>query len=171
MMRRGDVEEPVPQNFTGKVRYHTRRSCTAIWAPVGRGAIVVIEAVDRAVDSCYHGIARGCRSACRCLPCERLRPGPEKPKEAEKEMTPEELAVTRGHGVGIFLIVFSTVMREGIESVIFLAGVGNSKPISLILPGIIGLLCGISVGLFLYYTGKQVSVRAHTHRRHAASVH
>lgn len=55
-----------------------------------------------------------------------------------------------------FIAIFLTVIREGLESVIFLAGVGNAKPTAIILPGIVGLICGCAVGFVLYYTGKTV---------------
>ncbi|GFH09993.1 iron transporter Ftr1, partial [Haematococcus lacustris] len=64
--------------------------------------------------------------------------------------------VSNSHGKGIFMIVFVTVLREGIESVIFLAGVGNAKPSSLPLPGLVGFACGVAAGMFLYYSGRQV---------------
>mmetsp|Transcript_10892 Transcript_10892/g.23475 ORF Transcript_10892/g.23475 Transcript_10892/m.23475 type:complete len:524 (+) Transcript_10892:94-1665(+) len=57
---------------------------------------------------------------------------------------------------GIFIVTFSTVLREGLESVVFLMGIGNAKPSAIPLSGVIGIACGVTVGIFLYYTGKQV---------------
>lgn len=58
-----------------------------------------------------------------------------------------------------FIAIFLTVVREGLESVVFLAGVGNSltSPYAILLPGFVGILCGLSVGFILYFTGKGVS--------------
>ena len=49
-----------------------------------------------------------------------------------------------------------TVLREGLESVIFLFGVGNASPLSIPISGLIGILCGLSVGVVIYYSGKKV---------------
>lgn len=56
----------------------------------------------------------------------------------------------------IWILVFTTVMREGIESVVFLGGLGNVKLKAVPLPAVVGIICGVLVGVFLFYTGKQV---------------
>ena len=56
----------------------------------------------------------------------------------------------------IFILALVTVVREGLETMVFLAGVGNAKPTAIPLPGIVGIICGVLVGVALYYTGKQV---------------
>jgi hypothetical protein len=54
--------------------------------------------------------------------------------------------------------------------------VGNTQPRALPLPGIVGLLMGITVGAILYYTGKQVrgvisnQVEQHHHDYHNGSI-
>ena len=54
---------------------------------------------------------------------------------------------------GIFLLAFTTTLREGIEAVVFLAGVtAGQKVQSVILPCFVGLLMGLAVGVVLYYT-------------------
>lgn len=53
----------------------------------------------------------------------------------------------------VFLLAFSATLREGIESVIFLAGVTSSTSATAIpIPGIIGIILGLAVGVFLYYS-------------------
>ncbi|KAJ3115718.1 hypothetical protein HDU96_000130 [Phlyctochytrium bullatum] len=55
---------------------------------------------------------------------------------------------------GMFLIPFVTVLREGLEGVIFLAGIAISEPLSTIpLSGLAGLLLGLLLGLGIYQTG------------------
>ncbi|CAK0737138.1 hypothetical protein CVIRNUC_000861 [Coccomyxa viridis] len=57
----------------------------------------------------------------------------------------------------VFLLAFSTTLREGIESVIFLTGVSAGiDPRSIPIAGIVGILLGLAVGIILYYTGKQI---------------
>ena len=54
---------------------------------------------------------------------------------------------------GIFLLAFSTTLREGIEAVVFLFGVTAGQKIqSIILPGFVGVIMGLAVGVILYYT-------------------
>ncbi|KAI3400014.1 hypothetical protein diail_4848 [Diaporthe ilicicola] len=51
----------------------------------------------------------------------------------------------------LFILPFVTVLREGIEAIIFVAGVSFSAPASAFpLPAVVGLLVGILVGYILY---------------------
>lgn len=53
----------------------------------------------------------------------------------------------------MFILAFTTTLREGLEAVIFLAGTtAGGSPESIPIPGIIGLIIGIIVGVLLYYT-------------------
>lgn len=69
---------------------------------------------------------------------------------------PDMTPATRQEWWSIWLLVFTTVIREGIESVVFLGGVGNSKPSGIPLAGVVGITAGVLVGMFLFYSGKQV---------------
>lgn len=51
----------------------------------------------------------------------------------------------------MFVLPFITVLREGIEAVIFVAGVSFSAPATAIpLPTVVGILVGVLVGWLLY---------------------
>ncbi|GIL73371.1 hypothetical protein Vretimale_4789 [Volvox reticuliferus] len=63
---------------------------------------------------------------------------------------------TRRENMNIFFLVFTTVLREGIESVVFLGGLANVQLSAIPLPAVVGIVCGCLVGVFLYYSGKQV---------------
>ncbi len=64
----------------------------------------------------------------------------------------QEAKSKMGEG-GIFLLAFTTTLREGIETVVFLAGVtAGQKVQAIILPCFVGLLMGLAVGVLLYYT-------------------
>ncbi|KXZ41484.1 hypothetical protein GPECTOR_439g322 [Gonium pectorale] len=63
---------------------------------------------------------------------------------------------TRRESWKIWILVFTTVVREGIESVVFLGGLGNVKLTSIPLAAFVGITCGVLVGVFLFYTGRQV---------------
>ena len=51
----------------------------------------------------------------------------------------------------MFILPFITVLREGLEAVVFIAGVSFSSPASAVpLPVVIGLIAGGFVGFLLY---------------------
>jgi hypothetical protein len=47
-------------------------------------------------------------------------------------------------------LALTIVIREGLESVVFLTGIGQGQVVALILPGILGVLVGLIVGWFIY---------------------
>lgn len=154
--QQGEVEEPEPTTWHGRLRRSYTKTVGVVCLPVGRVLEAFVDVVERGCGKCCTGLETCGRSVRR-----RMLPskyGLEEPKQTPglEDGVVADLAVGRSHSWGIFLVVFSTVLREGIESVIFLAGVGNNDPQSLILPGVVGLVCGLAVGFFLYYTGKQV---------------
>ncbi|KAH7387653.1 hypothetical protein KP509_16G034800 [Ceratopteris richardii] len=54
----------------------------------------------------------------------------------------------------LFLIPFTVVVREGLESVVFLGGIGlQGSGTAYPIPAIVGILCGIVVGYILYKGG------------------
>lgn len=63
----------------------------------------------------------------------------------------------------MFILPFVTVLREGLEAVVFVAGAGvtttNSKASSFPLPVVCGLLCGLLVGVFIFYGGSHSSLQ------------
>jgi hypothetical protein len=56
----------------------------------------------------------------------------------------------------VFIVSFVTLLREGIEVTFFLGGTTNVPPQAIPLPALVGIVCGVLVGVFLYYTGKMV---------------
>lgn len=81
----------------------------------------------------------------------------EKKWAAKLEDAAAKIDVGRGNQWSIFLLAFTAVFREGVESVIFLAGVSTTTSWTAIpLAGIVGVLIGLAVGFALYYTGKQI---------------
>lgn len=60
----------------------------------------------------------------------------------------------------MFILPFITVLREGLEAVVFIGGVGLSSPASSFpLPVITGLLAAIAIGVMLYYSGANTSLQ------------
>ena len=51
----------------------------------------------------------------------------------------------------MFILPFITVLREGLEAVVFVGGVSLSEPATSIpLAVVVGVLCGVAVGYFIY---------------------
>ncbi|ABN67490.2 plasma membrane iron permease [Scheffersomyces stipitis CBS 6054] len=60
----------------------------------------------------------------------------------------------------MFILPFITCLREGLEAVVFVGGVGLSSPATAFpIPVITGLIAGIAVGTLLYYSGSTVSLQ------------
>ncbi|KAJ8139666.1 hypothetical protein OXX80_009871 [Metschnikowia pulcherrima] len=60
----------------------------------------------------------------------------------------------------MFVLPFITVLREGLEAVVFVGGVGLSSPASSFpIPVITGLIAGILVGILMYYSGANFSLQ------------
>jgi len=79
-------------------------------------------------------------------------------QEKWKVKISQSMAVTQGTGFvsksrkyAMFILPFVTVLREGIEAVIFIGGVGLSKPASSFpLAALIGIACSVLVGYLIY---------------------
>lgn len=60
----------------------------------------------------------------------------------------------------MFILPFITCLREGLEAVVFVGGVGINQPAtSFPIPVIVGLIAGILVGWLLYYCGSSLSLQ------------
>ncbi len=60
----------------------------------------------------------------------------------------------------LFILPFITVLREGIEAIVFVGGVSiNSPATSFPLPVVVGLIAGVSVGVLLYFFGSSISLQ------------
>lgn len=60
----------------------------------------------------------------------------------------------------MFILPFITCLREGLEAVVFVGGVGLNQPASSFpLPVICGLIAGVVVGFLLYYFGSTISLQ------------
>ncbi|GEQ66995.1 hypothetical protein JCM33374_g658 [Metschnikowia sp. JCM 33374] len=60
----------------------------------------------------------------------------------------------------MFILPFVTTLREGLEAVVFVGGVGlNSPASSFPIPVICGLIAGILVGVAMYYSGANFSLQ------------
>ncbi|KAG8927281.1 high-affinity iron permease [Tulasnella sp. 417] len=59
----------------------------------------------------------------------------------------------------LFLLPFVTVMREGLEAVVFIGGVSlGQKATAIPLAAIVGLICGLTVGFIIYKSSSRTSI-------------
>lgn len=66
---------------------------------------------------------------------------------------------TNGITDSMFVLPFVTVLREGLEAVVFVGGVGLSTPAKAFpIPVVLGLLCGFLVGFLLYKGNRYMSI-------------
>jgi uncharacterized membrane-anchored protein YhcB (DUF1043 family) len=69
----------------------------------------------------------------------------------------QDAGFQKSHAWSVFLLAASAVLREGIESVIFLAGVGSQTSFKAIpLACLVGLVVGLAVGFLIYYSGRAI---------------
>lgn len=60
---------------------------------------------------------------------------------------------TKAGKSGIFLLAFTTTLREGLETAVFITGSNTaSGAASIPLAGLVGVICGLIVGMLLFYT-------------------
>jgi high-affinity Fe2+/Pb2+ permease len=63
-----------------------------------------------------------------------------------------DVAAARRQRFSVFILAYTTTLREGIESVLFLTSVSASTGAeSIPIPGIIGVLLGVLTGMALFY--------------------
>jgi high-affinity iron transporter len=94
--------------------------------------------------------------AVQATPCPP--PGlPARPPAAQAAANSTNPDGARSKGYSAFVLAFTAVLREGIEAVIFLAGVGSQTGIASIpLAALAGLVVGLAVGLAIYYSGRAI---------------
>ncbi|KAG9005057.1 high-affinity iron permease [Tulasnella sp. 427] len=70
----------------------------------------------------------------------------------------EKLEISSGKWA-LFLLPFITVMREGLEAVVFIGGVSlGQKATAIPLAAIVGLICGLIVGFIIYKSSSRTSI-------------
>ncbi|KAJ3270907.1 hypothetical protein HK104_004824 [Borealophlyctis nickersoniae] len=61
----------------------------------------------------------------------------------------------------LFFLPFITILREGIEAIVFMGGVAVSEPGSSIpLAAVVGILVGIAIGFAMYHGGSHIAFRS-----------
>ncbi|EFN52192.1 hypothetical protein CHLNCDRAFT_139414 [Chlorella variabilis] len=78
-------------------------------------------------------------------------------RKLEGAMDGDRQAAARSYRWSILLLALSATLREGIESVLFLTGVSQGDGVkSIIIPGIVGVILGLGVGMLIFYTGRTI---------------
>ncbi len=121
---------------------------------------LLIRACEKKNHACMHGYTPRPRLLslfmlhviCRSRGAKALENGTE-----GGELTEEERDELTGSGRGIFMLIFLTVVREGVETAVFIGGVGASNWRSLPLPAFVGIILGLLVGFVIVRGGRRVS--------------
>lgn len=73
-----------------------------------------------------------------------------------------DVALERGHKYGIFVLVLVSVLREGVETVLFLAGVEatGTDQLTIIISGLIGIVIALIVSYLVFVGGKRINIKA-----------
>ena len=70
-----------------------------------------------------------------------------------------DLALTGKNKYALYILTFTAVFREGIESTVFLAGVGvNTAPQAIPIAGACGILVGVLLGYLLFFTSLKIDI-------------
>lgn len=78
-------------------------------------------------------------------------------RKLEGAMEADREAAIKSYKWSILLLALSATLREGIESVLFLTGVSQGDGIkSIIIPGIVGVILGLALGMLIFYTGRTI---------------
>lgn len=70
-------------------------------------------------------------------------------------------SIRNEHRLGLFGLAFISVLREGIETVIFLTGVNATEenPIDVLWSGLIGILIALVFAIIIFFSGKKVNLK------------
>lgn len=80
-------------------------------------------------------------------------------EELERKVGAE---VVEGHRFGIFMLVFLSVLREGVETVIFLGATGfraESGAFGNLIGGILGIVLALAVGFLLFVQSRRLPIK------------
>ena len=81
-------------------------------------------------------------------------------KKVVKDLEEKVALKTSGaHKAGMFFLVFISILREGIESVIFLAAVRFSSVKSGILGPALGIIAAVLLGYFFFVTSVRINIK------------
>ena len=73
-------------------------------------------------------------------------------------------AVTQGSAVGVALVAFAAVVREGVESGLFLVGsLGDSNPLVALVSAALGLSAAVALGYAFYRGAERLDLRRFFH--------
>jgi high-affinity iron transporter len=78
-------------------------------------------------------------------------------RKLEGAMDADRASAAKSYKWSILLLALSATLREGIESVLFLTGVSQGDGVkSIIIPGIVGVILGLGLGMLIFYTGRTI---------------
>lgn len=79
---------------------------------------------------------------------------------SREELEAKAARSVRGGGWGLFLLVFVSILREGIESMLFLAAAGSGSRAGDLLGGLIGLVAAVILGVLALRASRRMGIKA-----------
>lgn len=82
-----------------------------------------------------------------------------KQKNIEKLKNRVDYELSQHHKIGLFFLVFVSVFREGIETVILLGAVSFASSNNILIEAILGIAVAVAIGYAIYALGQRVSMK------------
>ena len=83
-------------------------------------------------------------------------------KNYQKELESKiDTSIKNEQRLGLFSLAFISVLREGIETVIFLTGVEATvdTPLDILWSGLIGILAALILAVIIFVSGKRINLK------------
>jgi high-affinity iron transporter len=143
------------------LRYVFLGALTALAASIGFAAVAdgVSGMFDGAGQEVLNGVVLAAAAAMITYVMVWLRGSR---RELESHLSAAVHRRAAGHGIGVFLLAFLAVFREGAESVLFLWGIlagGRSNAASLVTGAVLGLAVAVFIAWALFQGGRRVPLR------------
>jgi FTR1 family protein len=69
------------------------------------------------------------------------------------------LEMTGRNRYALFILAFSAVFREGVETVLLITGISRGNPESLPIPGLLGIFIGVIFGYFVAFGSRPINLK------------
>jgi FTR1 family protein len=79
--------------------------------------------------------------------------------EARLDKSINSLEMTGSNKYALFILAFSAVFREGVETVLLITGISRGNPESLPIPGFLGIFLGVVFGYFIAFGSRPINLK------------
>ena len=79
--------------------------------------------------------------------------------EQRLDKSVQSMEMTGRNRYALFILAFSAVFREGVETVLLITGISRGNPESLPIPGILGIFLGVVFGYFVAFGSRPINLK------------